>query len=97
VMKLAEIARHETTSDETTATVVRLAADVGKNPVVIKDQPRTWGFVANRVYGAMRREAERCVSEGIATPEQVDQLLIDCFRWPAGPFNMGSGARSGWK
>lgn len=96
VMKLAEIARHESTSDATVDTIVRLAAEAGKNPIVIKDQPRTWGFVANRVYGAMRREAQRCVDEGIATPEEVDQLMIDCFRWPTGPFSMGRGAGSGW-
>jgi len=96
VMKLAEIATHPATEQSTTDTVVRIAAGAGKNPIVIKDQPRTWGFVANRVYGAMRREAQRCVDEGIATAEEVDQLMMDCFRWPTGPFSMGRGAGSGW-
>ncbi len=97
VMKLAEITRGPQTSDATVDTIVRLAAAAGKNPIVIKDQPRTWGYVANRVYGAMRREAQRVVDEGIATPEEVDTLLMDCFRWPTGPFSMGRGAGSGWK
>jgi 3-hydroxybutyryl-CoA dehydrogenase len=97
VMRLAEITRGPATSDETTETVVRLAAGAGKNPIVIKDQPRTWGYVSNRVYAAMRREAQRVVDEGIATADEVDALMMDCFRWPTGPFGMGRGAGSGWK
>jgi 3-hydroxybutyryl-CoA dehydrogenase/3-hydroxyacyl-CoA dehydrogenase len=96
VMRLAEIVRTAWTSDETVETVTRLAGAAGKNPVVVKDQPRTWGYVANRVYAAMGREARQVVAEGVATAEEVDQLMIDCFRWPSGPFGMGRGARSGW-
>jgi 3-hydroxybutyryl-CoA dehydrogenase/3-hydroxyacyl-CoA dehydrogenase len=97
VMKLAEIVRAPETSDETIATVTRLAAAAGKNPIVVKDTARTWGYVANRVYGAMAREARQVVAEKIATAEEVDQLMVDCFRWPTGPFGMGRGAGSGWK
>lgn len=96
VMRLAEIVRAPDTSDEAVETIVRLARDAGKNPIVVKDQPRSWGYVANRVYGAMGREARRVVQEGIATAEEVDQLMVDCFRWPTGPFGMGRGAGSGW-
>lgn len=96
VMKLAEIVRTPWTSEQTITTVVRLAAEAGKNPIVVKDQPRTWGYVANRVYAAMSREARQVVNEGVATAEEVDQLMVDCFRWPTGPLGMGRGARSGW-
>jgi 3-hydroxyacyl-CoA dehydrogenase len=97
VMKLAEIVRGPDTSDATVETVVRLAANAGKNPVVVKDTTRSWGYVANRVYSAMVQEASRVVNEGIATREEVDQLMVDCFRWPTGPFGMSRGASSGWK
>ena len=96
VMKLAEIVRAPKTSDETVATIERLAAAAGKNPVVVKDTAMAWGYVANRVYGAMIREAQRVVEEGIADRAQIDQLMTDCFRWPAGPFGMVRGAGSGW-
>lgn len=96
VMKLAEIVRARDTSDETVETVVRLAAEAGKNPVVVKDASLSWGYVANRVYFAMIREAEQVVREGVASPEEVDQLMVDCFRWPTGPFAMTRGAGSGW-
>jgi 3-hydroxybutyryl-CoA dehydrogenase len=96
VMKLAEIVQARETSDETVEIVRALAAGAGKNPIVVKDTARHWGYVANRVYGAMGREARQVVAEGIATAEEVDQLMVDCFRWPTGPFGMGRGAGSGW-
>ena len=37
------------------------------------------------------------VDEGIADHGQIDQLMVDCFRWPAGPFGMARGAGSGWR
>ena len=37
------------------------------------------------------------VGEGVATHEQVNQLMVDCFRWPVGPFAMVEGATRGWK
>lgn len=96
VMKMAEIVKGPETSDATVDTVVRLAAAAGKNPVVVNDTDTSWGYVANRVYFAMVREANRVVDEGIAEREQVDQLMMDCFRWPSGPYGMVSGAGSGW-
>ncbi|MEM7140896.1 MAG: 3-hydroxyacyl-CoA dehydrogenase family protein [Actinomycetota bacterium] len=96
VMKLAEIVRGPETSDETVDTIVRLAGAAGKNPVVVQDTDQSWGYVANRIYFAMVREANRVVSEGIADRGQVDQLMMDCFRWPSGPYGMVAGAGSGW-
>ena len=95
-MRLAEIVVTTETSESTIATVRDAAARCGKNPVVVKDTPMAWGFVANRVYFAMAREAQRVVDEGIASRDDVDQLMIDCFRWPSGPFGMVKGAGSGW-
>ncbi len=97
VMKLAEIVRAPQTSDETIETICRLAAAAGKNPVVIQDSAMHWGYVTNRVYGAMIREANAVVAEGIASRAEVDQLMVDCFRWPSGPYGMVSGATTGWK
>lgn len=96
VMKLAEIVVTPETSAATIATVTDAARRCGKHPIVVKDNPMQWGFVANRVYFAMVREAQRVVDEGIATAADVDQLMMDCFRWPSGPFGMVSGAGSGW-
>jgi 3-hydroxyacyl-CoA dehydrogenase len=96
VMRLAEIVSTRETSDETVAAVRDVATACGKNPIVVKDNPMAWGFVANRVYFAMVAEAQRVVNEGIASADDVDQLMMDCFRWPTGPFGMVTGAGSGW-
>jgi 3-hydroxybutyryl-CoA dehydrogenase len=96
VMKLAEIVVTRETSDATVAAVTDAAARCGKNPIVVNDTPMAWGFVANRVYFAMVREAQRVVDEGVASREDVDQLMVDCFRWPSGPFGMVRGAGRGW-
>ncbi len=96
VMKFAEIVRTRTTSDATVAVVIGAATQCGKHPVVVQDTPMAWGYVANRVYFAMVAEAQKIVNEGIATADDVDQLMTDCYRWPAGPFGMVKGAGSGW-
>ena len=72
------------------------AARCGKHPVVVADTAMAWGYVANRVYFAMIAEAQKVVHEGIATADEVDQLMMDCYRWPSGPFGMVKGAGSGW-
>ncbi|MDH3520180.1 MAG: 3-hydroxyacyl-CoA dehydrogenase family protein [Myxococcales bacterium] len=97
VMRFAEIVITSSTSEATTKTVVDVAKRCGKNPVVVQDFPTQWGFVANRVYFAMIREAQRVVDAGIASPDDVNQLMVDCFNWPVGPFAMLKGATSGWK
>jgi 3-hydroxyacyl-CoA dehydrogenase len=97
ISPLAEVARHRGVGDDAVATVVEVARRCGKNPIVIQENPQVWGFVVNRVYGAAVREAMRCVDEGIASAEQVNQLVVDCFRWPVGPLAMVAGARSGWQ
>jgi 3-hydroxybutyryl-CoA dehydrogenase len=96
VMKLAEIVTTRDTAEATTERVRAVATRCGKHPIVVRDTAMAWGFVANRVYFAMVAEAQKVVDEGIATAEEVDQLMVDCFRWPAGPFGMATGAGSGW-
>ena len=97
VMKLAEIVKGKKTSKETVDTVSTLAKSAGKNPIVVNDSDTSWGYVTNRIYFAMVREASTVLNEGIADRDQIDQLMTDCFRWPSGPFGMTRGATSGWK
>jgi 3-hydroxyacyl-CoA dehydrogenase len=96
-MALAEIVVHSGTAPAVRDAVVEVARRAGKNPQVVRDQPLVWGFVANRILAAVIREAEQIVAEEVATREQVDALVKDCFRWPAGPFQIVDGARQGWE
>ncbi len=96
VMKFAEIVVREDTSKDAIETVKALALACGKRPVVVKDNPMAWGYVANRVYAAMLHEANRVVAEGVASQAEVNQLMVDCFGWPVGPFAMVEGAQKGF-
>ena len=46
------------------------------------------GFIFNRIWAAIKREALMVVEEGVATPGDVDRIFQDVFRSPAGPFRM---------
>jgi 3-hydroxyacyl-CoA dehydrogenase len=97
IMRFAEIIVTSETDPGVAKLVAETATACGKNPVVVNDAPMSWGFVANRIYFAMLREAQRVVDEGVASPEEVNQLLVDCYNWPVGPFAMVKGAGSGWQ
>jgi len=97
VMRFAEIVVRPETDPAAVALVVATARHCGRRPVVVRDQPTAWGFVANRIYAAMLREARRVVEEGVAGTAEIDQLLVDCFRWPVGPFGMARGAARGFE
>lgn len=88
VMDLVEIVRAPATADETVETARELAALAEKTSIVVEDDPTAYGFVANRCYGALRREAERIVEAGIATEAQVDTALEAGFNLPVGPFSL---------
>ena len=96
VMKFAEIVVREDTNKDAIEVVKALALSCGKRPVVVKDNPMAWGYVANRVYAAMLHEANRVVGEGVASQAEVNQLMVDCFGWPVGPFAMVEGAQKGF-
>ena len=53
------------------------------------------GFVANRIQNALFLEAVRCVEEGLASPQEVDEVVRSCFgfRLPFfGPFQVADMA-----
>ncbi len=82
VMKLVEVIRGLSTSDETTKTVVDLCGVLGKTAVEVRDYP---GFVSNRVLMPMLNEAMYCVMEGVGTPEAIDTVMKLGMNHPMGP------------
>lgn len=96
VRRLAEIIPHPRTSQRTKDFVVELARRAGKNPQIINEHPFTWGFVSSRMTVALLAEADRIVAEGVATPEQIDEIMKDCADWPLGPFEILEKASTGW-
>jgi 3-hydroxybutyryl-CoA dehydrogenase len=85
VMKLVEVIRGLSTSDETCATVIDVCKRLNKVPVEVNDYP---GFVANRVLMPMINEAAYCVMEGVATPEAIDTVMKLGMNHPMGPLTL---------
>jgi 3-hydroxybutyryl-CoA dehydrogenase len=85
VMKLVEIIRGLTTSQETFQIVRDLALKLDKTPVEVNDAP---GFVSNRVLMPLLNEAMYAVMEGVATPEAVDDVFKLGMAHPMGPLTL---------
>ena len=88
VMSLVEIVEADETAQEVVDLAVDIADDLDKEEIVIADSPGDYGFVANRIFYAMRQEAEKVVEEDIATPDQVDTAMEEGYNWPVGPFSL---------
>lgn len=85
VMKLVEIVRGLQTDSETYQVVEETSKKIGKVPVPVNDAP---GFVSNRVLMPMINEAIFCVGEGVATPENVDEVMKLGMAHPMGPLRL---------
>lgn len=85
VMKLVEVIRGLQTSDATFKTVDTVAKAMKKTSVEVNDFP---GFVSNRVLMPMINEAIFTVYEGVATPEDVDQVMKLGMNHPMGPLTL---------
>src|SRR5215469_3531366 len=82
VLKLVEVIRADTTSDETAAAVVSLSRDLGKEPVEARDVA---GFVANRILMPFINEAVYALATGVADAEAIDTVAKLGFGHPLGP------------
>ncbi|GAC1451438.1 MAG: hypothetical protein NVSMB7_14000 [Chitinophagaceae bacterium] len=83
VMKLVEVVKAAQTSDETAQTIMELAKQMGKIPVLCKDAP---GFIVNHVARPYYLEALRLMETGIA-PETIDKLM-EASGFKMGPFRL---------
>ncbi len=85
LMKLVEVIRAPGTSDATIAALAKVGERMGRVPVVVQDSP---GFLVNLGGRAYTQEALRIVSEGVATPAQVDAVMRDAWGFRMGPFEL---------
>ena len=84
IMKLVEIVVTEQTNDQTRESIISLAKQMGKVPVICKDRP---GFIVNRVARPYYIETLRLVEEGQVSIEQADRLL-ESLGFKMGPFKL---------
>jgi len=85
VMKLVEVIRGYSTSDEVTKTIMDLAVRLNKIPVEVNDYP---GFVANRILMPMINEAIYSLHEGVAGINEIDTVMKLGMAHPMGPLQL---------
>jgi 3-hydroxybutyryl-CoA dehydrogenase len=85
VMKLVEIIRGYSTSDEVTELIMETSRKLAKVPVEVNDYP---GFVANRILMPMINEAIYTLYEGVAGVEEIDTVMKLGMAHPMGPLQL---------
>jgi 3-hydroxybutyryl-CoA dehydrogenase len=83
LMKLVEVIRALTTSDETYQTVFAFAQSLGKEPITAPDRP---GFIVNRLLVPYLLDAIRAYENGLGTLEDLDKGMKLGCGYPMGPF-----------
>jgi 3-hydroxybutyryl-CoA dehydrogenase len=85
LMKLVEVIRALTTSDETYKRVFAFAESLGKEPITAPDRP---GFIVNRLLVPYLLDAIRCYEQGLGTLEDIDKGMKLGCGYPMGPFTL---------
>ena len=86
VMACVEVVPHSGTAPETVDRMVSFVESLGKTPVRLKQEIP--GFVANRLLGALRREALELYEAGIADFQDIDVAARTALGHPMGPFEL---------
>tara|TARA_Y100000590_G_scaffold404420_1_gene491936 strand:+ start:16353 stop:17291 length:939 start_codon:yes stop_codon:yes gene_type:complete len=95
ILPLIEVVKAPTVSDQTATLTMELFSKINKKPVLLSKE--SLGFIGNRLQFALLREAISIVSNGIATPKEVDDVVKYSFGRRlslAGPFEVFDAA--GW-
>jgi 3-hydroxybutyryl-CoA dehydrogenase len=86
LMRLVEVIRGLSTSDDTAASAVDLSRKMGKEPIEANDSP---GFISNRVLCPMINEAIFTLQEGVGTIEAIDGVMKLGMNHPMCPLALG--------
>jgi 3-hydroxybutyryl-CoA dehydrogenase len=85
LMKLVEVIRALTTSDDTYKAVFAFAQSLGKEPITAPDRP---GFIVNRLLVPYLLDAIRAYENGLGTLEDIDNGMKLGCGYPMGPFTL---------
>ena len=86
VMKLVEVVQGPHVSDQTVDISMALCRALNKEPVHLKKEVE--GFLLNRIFGAINREANWLLEMGVASVEDIDKACVYGAGHPMGPFRL---------
>jgi len=84
-MPLLEIVVSASTPPDAVAAAREVAARLGKDPVVVRDQP---GFATSRLGVLLGLEAIRMLEDGVASAADIDKAMVLGYRHPVGPLEL---------
>ena len=82
IMKLLELVRHESTSEDTIAIAEQAGNAMGKTTILVKDVP---GFATSRLGVVLGNEAIRMLADGVASAKDIDTAMVLGYKHPMGP------------
>jgi 3-hydroxybutyryl-CoA dehydrogenase len=85
LMKLVEVVRGLSTSDETHQQLMAFSRAIGKEPITAPDKP---GFIVNRLLVPYLLDAIRCYERGLGTVEDIDNGMKLGCGYPMGPLTL---------
>ncbi|RYI32458.1 3-hydroxyacyl-CoA dehydrogenase family protein [Bacillus infantis] len=86
VMDCVEVVMSSRTSEETAETAMEVCNAINRTAVLLKKEIS--GFVANRILGALQREAVQLYEQGIADYKDIDIICRKALNHPIGPFEL---------
>jgi len=86
VMKLVEVVQGPHVSDETAEIMMAFCKRIEKEPILIKKEVD--GFVLNRIFSVISREALWMLEMGVASAEDIDKACVFGAGHPMGPFRL---------
>jgi 3-hydroxybutyryl-CoA dehydrogenase len=86
VMKLVEVVQGTHVSDETAQCMMDFCLKIDKVPILIKKEVD--GFVLNRIFNVLQKEALWMLEMGVATAEDIDKACVYGAGHPMGPFRL---------
>jgi len=84
-MKLVEVVRALSTSDDTVTRVTQFVASLGKEPVATRDNS---GFIVNRLLVPYMIDAIRALESGVGSIADIDKGMTLGAGHPMGPFTL---------
>jgi 3-hydroxybutyryl-CoA dehydrogenase len=86
VMELVEVVAHPRVTKETIEICSEFCRRIRKTPVVLRKEIP--GFIVNRIFRALTREAVSLYEEGYATAEDIDLAVVKGLGHPMGPLRL---------
>ena len=82
IMKLLELVKHDSCSEETIAVAEAAGKAMGKTTILVKDIP---GFATSRLGVVLGNEAIRMLADGVASAKDIDTAMVLGYKHPMGP------------